>query len=66
MRRICVGLDHVLETHVFRFRELFLFNGLASDVRVVFVRALVELLLPDIAAGVLADIDVAHLCFGFQ
>jgi len=56
----------VLETHVFRFRELFLFNGLASDVRVVFVRALVELLLPDIAAGVLADIDVAHLCFGFQ
>jgi hypothetical protein len=61
VHRVCVGLDHVLETHMFGLRELVLTNRFASDVRVVLFRALVELLLPDAAAGVLENVDVTHL-----
>lgn len=61
VHRTCVGLDRVLQTIVFRLRELALSHRLASDVRVLFGLALVELLLLHVAAGILANVDAAHL-----
>ena len=66
MHRVCVWLHHVLQTHVFGLRELVLPDRLASDVCILFGRAVVELLFFDAAAGVFADVDFTHLFFGLE
>jgi hypothetical protein len=64
VHRVCIGLHHTLQTHVFGLRELVFSDGLTSDVCVLVGRALVEPLLLDAAAGVLANVDLTHLFSG--
>jgi hypothetical protein len=64
VHRVCIGLHHTLQTHVFGLRELVFSDGLTSDVCVLVGRALVEPLLLDAGAGVLANVDLTHLFSG--